>query len=439
MHVMNHLEIREKITSDSLSDDGIRGVLYEAFGYNSVLSREEQLRKDRPELVENLSKIPDEYLVADRTFAENRIRYFQQDFFSRFKGTRAEKLLYLASKISRYPCFNEQPRALLDIAAPEFFKMFPQGEIWFVKFSEKTLSAIWEGERSLRKIYNPDSTMTLHEMSGLEGGLSIYYWLNLMMYCFYPFVNGVISTGDAQLIFLFFPDKAINSLKEYKFDLYRATELDYSDVYRDGIISPARPGPKSFFPADAAVLSIAQSYFEWYIDRCNRLIDELLDMQDLRRRFISTLTLNRLAIDTRIIETSEVPYLMKILFFGVLDKLANLYVQLGIESSETTVWKTFLTMGFYESMVKDVLYSIPGHFGDIIRNTAEWIFEELETFGPCPEIMRELRNSYHGYGLRNIDMLLSHSGELNNDVPRLSNILWHWLLCSGLPKEKLSS
>jgi hypothetical protein len=128
---------------------------------------------------------------------------------------------------------------------------------------------------------------------------------------------------------------------------------------------------------------------------------------------------------------------MKLLFFGVLDKLANLYAQLGLESEETEVWKHLLTTDFYESEVKSALHSIPGCVGEVVRDWAEWTFEHLEIFGPGSEVMRELRNSYHGYGIRKIDTLLSHSGEISNAVPALSNILWHWFLAKGLPNAPI--
>ena len=88
----------------------------------------------------------------------------------------------------------------------------------------------------------------------------------------------------------------------------------------------------------------------------------------------------------------------------------------------------------YENEIKESLLGIPGRVGEIIYKNGEWIFQELEISETDPEIMRELRNSYHGYGLQRIGILLGHSGELSNDVPALSSILWHWLLGNGLPK-----
>lgn len=445
----DHLELRVKIKTDNLADSGIRKLLYGAFAYDAVLAREDELRAEYFELARIAEQVPG---VRDATFAENRIRHFRQDFFSQFPETHSEKLLYFAQELKYYGHLNEQPRVLLDVVAPEFFKIFPKGEIWFVELNRSTQREIWNGENKLLKTYSAASSHiddnayepfkfrgSPHEMSGLEGGLSAYLWLQLMMFCFYPFVNGVISSPDARLLFLLLPDRAINALKEYRFDLYRETELDLSDIYSDSINTMAGRGIKSHFPEDAAVLSATRYYFEWYIRRCSALLAQLLGIHDVKRRFITTLTLNRLAVDTRIIETSELPYLMKLLFFGVVDKYANLYVQLGLEhgKQETAVWKTLLTGDFYEDEIKSALQAIPGRVGEELSYSAEWIFQHLENYGPHPEVIRELRNSYHGYGLRQIDKLLSHPGELHNDVPTLSNILWHWLLAKGLPQASI--
>ena len=307
------------------------------------------------------------------------------------------------------------------------------------ELSETTQSKIWDDENKLLMNCSLDfqKGRSPHDMSGLEGGVSIFYWLSLMMYCFYPFVNGLIVTPDARLIFLFFPDQAINSFKEYKFDLYREMEFNYINVYSDSM--NASRGVRSCFPEKATFLSKTGCYFEWYIHRCNELLNEIIAIEDLKKRFLITLTLNRLAVDMSMIEITELPYLTKLLFFGMLDKFANLYIQLGLESkeNETKVWKTFLTKGFYENQVKNALLKIPGQVGEIMTHNAEWIFGELEDFGPSPEIARELSNSYHGYGINNIDMLIGHSGEMNNDMTGLSNILWQWLLSNGLPKESI--
>ncbi|GAF94157.1 unnamed protein product, partial [marine sediment metagenome] len=205
------------------------------------------------------------------------------------------------------------------------------------------------------------------------------------------------------------------------------------NIYGDNINPMAGRGIKSRFPERAVVLSATRDYFEWYISRCSALLSQLLAITDVKQRFVTALTLNRLAVDTRIIETSASPYLMKLLFFGVLDKYANMCVKLGACETEFVLWKTFLTSDFYEGEIKNALQAIPGCVGEELSHSAQWIFQHLENVGPSPKVLRELRNSYHGYGIHRIDTLISHSGEVHNDVPSLSNILWHWLLAKGLP------
>ena len=428
---MSYVDVQCVITRSNVTKQEIRHLLYKAFWYDQVLANEKRLQKEfrahpRTALRESCG-------VEDGTFAENRIRQYRQRFLAELKGTNAEKLVYLSQELSRYPYANELPRVLLDVIAPEFFGMHPTGEIWFVVFDETTRNKVWADERTLRESYSPDSSGSPHEMSGLEGGLSLYHWLQLMLQCFYPFVNGVVSSSDARLVFLLLPDRAINSLAEYQFDLYRATQVDLIGIYTDSIIPASPRGIKSMFPSEAAILPATKAYFKWYIDRCAALTEQLMAIGDLKRRFVTTLTLNRLAIDTRIIQTSHLPYLMKLLLFGVLDKYANLYVQLGLECEEEKVWQHLLAREFYENEVEKALGDMPGQVGETLRAEAHWIYEHLADYGPAPEVMRQLRNSYHGYGISKIDVLLGHSGEVHNDIPALANVLWHWLLSRGLP------
>ena len=259
-----------------------------------------------------------------------------------------------------------------------------------------------------------------------------------MMHFFYPFVNGFIVTQDARRIFLFFPDRSMSTTVAYQFDLYTQTQFDLTGIYRDSLGSHISRGIKSRFPQDFAVLPEMRSYFEWYIDRCDALLGQLLAIGEVKQRFLLVLTLNRIAVETELIETSELPYLMKLLFYGVLDKYANLYKQLGLENDETKVWKTLLVKGFYETEVEEALQSIPGRVGEVLSHGAMWIFDHLEFNAPPPETIREYRNSNHGYRIRKVDKLLEDPGDLHNDVTSLATILWHWLLAKGLPENSVS-
>ncbi|GAG21888.1 unnamed protein product, partial [marine sediment metagenome] len=209
----HHLELRAKIDATNRTHSDTRELLYKAFEYDAVLAREDKLKA---KYFETCCRVDNEVSgVQDMTFAENRVEHFREHFFSRFSGTKVKKLLCCAYELSYYSYPNEQPRVLLDIVAPAFFKIFPKGEIWFIEFNRLSRSEIWNGEKQLLKTHRLQSTgvdvntydpladlESPHGMSGLEGGLSPYLWLRLMTCCFYPFVNGVISTPDARLFFL---------------------------------------------------------------------------------------------------------------------------------------------------------------------------------------------------------------------------------------------
>jgi hypothetical protein len=258
------------------------------------------------------------------------------------------------------------------------------------------------------------------------------------MHFFYPFVNGFICSQDARRIFLFFPNKSLNTRVEYRFDLYKQTQFDLVNIYGDSVGIFGSRGIKSGFPSRFAVLSKMRNYFEWYVASCDALLKELLSTSDVRQRFVTNLTLNRIAMETELIESSDSPYLMKLLLYGVLDKYANLYKQLGLETDESKVWKTLLTRAFYEQQIREVLHEVPGCTGEVLSHSAEWIFDYLEHDAPPPDVIREFRNSNHGYSIKKVDKLLEDPGELHNDVPSLATTLWHWLLAKGLPENPIS-
>jgi hypothetical protein len=442
---VQHLTIKQIVTIGNLADGGVRRVLYEAFDYERNLAQEERIRASEGVEDKAVYELLERRGFRIETFAEDRIRYFEQDlsedFFPQLRDTRpskAQKLAYLAVKLRYYSRANEVPRALLDVIAPKFFEMYPEGEIWFVELDESTLRKLWADEDTLQA---PGAFGSPHEMSGLEGGVSTYIWLHLMMHFFYPLVNGFISSQDARRSFLFLPDRSMSTIEEYRFDLYKQTQFDLVSIYGDSAELFGTRSIKSSFPIQFANLSDMKSYFEWYIVRCSALLEQLISIVEVKQRFVSNLTLNRIAVETELIETSESPYLMKLLFYGVLDKYANLYKQLGLETNkekEVKVWKTLLIRDFYETEIQEAVKSIPGRVGEVLSHYAEWIFNYLEDEAPSPEVIREFRNSNHGYSIRNVDRLLEDSGELHNDVPFLATLLWHWLLIKGLPKNPIS-
>lgn len=282
----NRLRLKLRITADNFSDPDVRDLLYGAFDYQSQLSREKDLKKD---YWETAARVEAEVAGAmDATFAEHRIPRFQKRFLAHYQGTPGEKLIYAARQLAQYYSCSEQPRVLLEVIAPLFFTDFPHAEVWFLELDENTRSEIWESENKLlrqlklnqRQTYDPEfDAGSPHEASGLEGGMSAYLWLRLMTFCFYPYVNGEIATSDGRLFFLFLPDRAIDSRNEYRFDLYREAEFYLRDIYGDRVFFRHC---KSFAPDTISLLSNTTPYFEWYIARCNSLLDQLLGINDLK-------------------------------------------------------------------------------------------------------------------------------------------------------------
>jgi|SRR5215208_6649815 len=176
---MGHLKAKKTITINNLTNGTVRRLLYEAFDYDCILARENRMKAENiAEGLDPYAPLIERDLVENHTFAENRIRYFNQDFWDdlspHLRGTpptNIQKLAYLVEKLRSYGNSNEVPRALLDVVAPKFFELYPRGEIWFVELDESTLQKIWEDEDTLQ---GSETFGGPHVMSGLEGGLSSY-------------------------------------------------------------------------------------------------------------------------------------------------------------------------------------------------------------------------------------------------------------------------
>ena len=150
---MQLLTVKQIVTIGNLADRGVRRVLYEAFDYERILAQEERIRASEGVEDKAVYERSQRRGVRIETFAEDRIRYFEQDlsedFFPQLRDTlptKAQKLAYLAVKLRYYSRANEVPRALLEVIAPKFFEMYPEGEIWYIELDESTLRKIWADE-----------------------------------------------------------------------------------------------------------------------------------------------------------------------------------------------------------------------------------------------------------------------------------------------------
>ena len=77
-----------------------------------------------------------------------------------------------------------------------------------------------------------------------------------------------------------------------------------------------------------------------------------------------------------------------------------------------------MSPSFLQSDVCESLQDVPNTAGDYIRWILENTIKEMQIQNISSEALRDLRNTHHGYGLREeiVTRLMQKSGEFNNDI-----------------------
>ena len=178
-----------------------------------------------------------------------------------------------------------------------------------------------------------------------------------------------------------------------------------------------------------------KQYLDWYINQIGQVMTTIVAIDDAPCRKVVALMINRLAVNIIIIMAVDIPYIRKWYFLGLLDMLASLeslcrQVSERSQHQEAELWGYFLDPGFWEAVVFPALEQIPV---DTIRSELLSLSEQqlkaiCNLGSEAIDILRDYRNSYHGYYLlnqENMERLLQHSGEIPVDLPDLSIGLWH--------------
>jgi len=133
------------------------------------------------------------------------------------------------------------------------------------------------------------------------------------------------------------------------------------------------------------------------------------------------MTINRAMCEAQLCIIHMLPYLSKILLFNCLDKLANFnsVIEEGINESQS--FKKFFKVDFLRDIVLEKLKEIPDDIGVVIRRILNNIINIIEDENLNPKYMRSMRNSIHGYHLRenNLNQLMERSADINNYIVNL--------------------
>ncbi len=207
------------------------------------------------------------------------------------------------------------------------------------------------------------------------------------------------------------------------------------------------------FDENIATSVNTKEYLTWYITIFNIFFDNLLEYgksqeNDSRTNFATAgWTINRLAIDTYAIASTDAPYVRKWQFFGFVDALGNLMNHISKGKTTTKedgkVFGVLLSLPFFYDKLRPSLEKIPI---PIIRheliNNAQNIYESIDRMKSTvkttgeeitisgQDLLRAYRNSRHGYAINETqrDQLIAHDGKIPDNLPDLCIALWHYLL-----------
>ena len=181
--------------------------------------------------------------------------------------------------------------------------------------------------------------------------------------------------------------------------LYTKILWDMHHLFDDQWTFDGFRGPKSSIEPSLLNPINQLDYFDWLIKKIDLRMDEILLIDDYLLREKLVMTINRAIYDAQMSVISELPYISMIFFFNFLDKIANILVLLKIENNETDAWKKFFEKDFISDTVQKNTESIPNKVGFYLNELIN-ILNELDYGDVTPEYMRDIRNTNHGYDIR---------------------------------------
>jgi hypothetical protein len=379
-----------------------------------------------PELVTSGGSWRGDELSLDETLEE-----WGKLFVRRLPHARHKRLRYICS--TAYYFHNHVGRACQRFVWPVFFKTFPNGRILIVKLEENWFRSVWPGQpghlRDPEDQYSSLIKPVPQEMSGLQAENFPLNILELAALGIYPLILFDVAHA-VDLTFVYVPDLAIKHSQMKQPGAFCHILWRLHHVYDDQWTFDSSRGPKSAAPAKAFNPSENIEFIEWTITQIRNRMEELLVISDFVQREQFAMTFSRAAVDAILAVSTQLPYMSKVFFFTCLDKLANMLVQINAFDSETNAWSHLVSLSFLEGELQDFMAEIPGAAGRALRSIVVWVSENLQIDNITPEILRDYRNSHHGYHLRAeiVKRIYNHSGELHNDITLLATPLILYVL-----------
>jgi hypothetical protein len=263
------------------------------------------------------------------------------------------------------------------------------------------------------------------DMSGLQSENFPFTALQVAAFGIYPLILFELEHTSGNLTCIYIPPKAFRHAQMMEPGAFLHILCRLHHVFNDQWTFDGFPGPKSATPSERIIPTQCLEFISWVGKNISARMEDLLLIEDPVCREQLAMTFNRAACDGILAAAAQLPYMSKVFFFACLDKLANIFVQIGLFKNDATAWKHLVSEGFLSGELLEFLRGIPSAVGECLINIVKKVSLDMKIDEITPELLRDFRNSHHGYGLnRNaVERLFSHSGEIHNDVTLLSTPL----------------
>ena len=236
---------------------------------------------------------------------------------------------------------------------------------------------------------------------------------------------------------------------------YLGDEIRYVYDENRSILDTQRSNKPSRYCFNESIADFenTKKYLTWYISIFNKLFGNLLklgEQKDKEKRtqyLIAGWTINRLAVDTLTIMSTDVPYVRKWQFFGFLDALGSLINQVTTGKTDSRKDRRkvneLLSLQYFTENIQPALNKIPiSAIRQEIINYTQSIYESIEAMEVAfrtkdgektmsgQDLLWAYRNSRHGYAItaNQRQALIAHDGKIPDNLPDLCIALWHYLL-----------
>ena len=350
-----------------------------------------------------------------------------QEFLKGCPSDLQEAFIYISRSSARFFHMNLIPFIVLKYGWKLFFDKFPNGRIILINNPYNYYNILWNDLDQLRISENPDIEpeedyykLYPQEYTGFLSTEFPYIALNLMSY---GIPTRILGYADFQpgVILYYIPDITIC----YKLILSSSAKnyhvIDsFIHVFSDNISQNMPIGETIPLQEDFPVPTNQMDYYLWFIEILKSKIKKILHIQDPKKRELVIMTFNRAMTECMLCIIHILPYLSKMLFFSCLDKLANFFKVLENGTHDADFFKKFFDIDFLTDILEK-LKAIPSEIGEFLQSVLKNVINIIESEELTPDYMRAMRNSIHGYNLResSLSLLMARSADVNNYVVNL--------------------